>query len=188
MLIPTLPYIVSAITSKGAAEVLSCAQFTTASETKTKSNEMNAMIIVPNIRMRGITLLASLTSSARKVGLSQPKKVSAMKKIASKTMYLGKGENGMKLAKFIWNKPGRMRANKVTRVIKANITSMVALSFIPLKAMKLKIRRKITEMIIVGIGTLKGSKYLIAPTVSIANVIFAAMIVSQPIRKEGNLP
>ena len=50
----------------------------------------------------------------------------------------------------------------------------------------MKIKRRLRTILIIGAG--KGMRYLIAPTISIAIVIFPVIMVVQPIIKEGNLP
>jgi hypothetical protein len=101
----------------------------------TDNSTITAIITVPQINAFGITRAPSFVSAARNVAVSQPKKVSAMKKIVMKTMEGGFTKKGIKFPMLISKKLGMMRPNTAMRVMNENDTNIIALVFIPLYAM-----------------------------------------------------
>ena len=93
---------------------------------------MSAIIIVPCTSAFGTVFLPSLVSPARNVGDSQPKKVSAMAKIAKNTTPVPRGKKGLKFSGLKWIKPGTISEASAASVINAKTTSIVALIFMPL--------------------------------------------------------
>jgi len=79
-------------------------------------------------------LLGFFVSAARKIALSQPKKVSAMKKIANTIAIVGKTKNGFKLAGSKLINPGMIIAVTAVNVINAKVTKTKVDVCIPLKA------------------------------------------------------
>ena len=92
------------------------------------------MIIVPVTKAFGMTFLGFFVSSARKVTVSHPKNVSAMKNIAIRTADHECVKKGLNFPISMFMAPGKIRPNNETNVIMANATNITALVFIPLYA------------------------------------------------------
>ena len=188
MLFPIEPKCTDAKSESGVVDAPNIFQFIAPSEDITNNKQMIAIITVPPISARGITFSGFFVSSARNVAVSHPKNVSAIKKIVMNNVEIGNTNIGSKFPGLNFNKFGTINASNVPIVINANVTNITALVFIPLYAIKLKINMNNKQIdnltIVAGIG----NKYCIAPTISMAMVIFPARIVTHPIMNEGNLP
>ena len=129
-----------------------------------------------------MTCAPFFVSPARKVDVSHPKNVSEIKKIASIIDDIGNTKNGDRFEALNDMIPGMISANRVPKVMIPNVISIIALVFMPWYAIKLNIKIKISEKnIFIHIRSI-GRIYCIAPTTSIAIVMFPVISVAHPIR------
>src|SRR3989338_6566185 len=116
----------------GAEDNPNISQFIALNDETTNNMHTIAFIIVECTNAFGTTFSPSIVSAARKVDVSHPKNVSAMKNIVIKMLDRGNTKNGEKLSGLNLKKPGMINANNVPKVIIPNAISITELVFIPL--------------------------------------------------------